>query len=249
MKKEYHIGTSGWYYRHWRGRFYPEDIRIKDWFDYYCKHFNTVEINNSFYRWPDRDTIRKWYEQAPAGFKYTLKAPRTITHIKRFKDPEKYLHEFYSLTTGLVDRTGCYLFQAPPSFECNGRNLERIGTFLDHLDRKRENLVEFRHSSWWNDRVYRMFEEKGAVFCTVSGLSMKDDVVVTGDVAYFRFHGESYSTSYTEDEITGYAREMEDLDCKCIYAYFNNDLNAYATQNATELKNILEENKDKHSTV
>lgn len=237
--KKYHIGTSGWDYRHWKGRFYPEDIRKKDWFDYYCKHFDTVEINYSFYHWPERETIGKWYERAPADFKYTLKAPRTITHIKRFKDPQEYLDDFYSLTAGLRDKTGCFLFQAPPSFECDERNLERIGTFLDHLGRRSKNVVEFRHSSWWDERVYRMFEEKGAVFCTVAGFGMPGDVVVTGDTAYFRFHGQDYSTVYTEDEIAAYAQQMEELDCKFIFAYFNNDFNAYATQNAAGLKNAL----------
>ncbi|MBN2110346.1 MAG: DUF72 domain-containing protein [Methanosarcinaceae archaeon] len=240
MGKRYYIGTSGWNYRHWKGVFYPEDIRIKDWFGYYCECFDTVEINYSFYRWPTQDTIRKWYDWAPPGFKYTLKSPRTITHTKRFMDPEKYLHDFYSLASGLRNRTGCCLFQAPPSFECNDPNLERIDNFLDHLDRRRKNVVEFRHISWWDEKVYRMFEEKGAIFCTVAGLNMPNDVIVTGDVAYFRFHGENYSTSYTEDEIKGYAQKMQDLNCKFIYAYFNNDYNAYATQNATDLKKALE---------
>ncbi len=241
MGKRYYIGTSGWNYKHWKKYFYPEDIRIKDWFGYYCKYFNTVEINYSFYRWPKEETIRKWYDRAPAGFKYTIKAPRTISHTKRFKEPAEYLHRFYSLTSNLRSKTGCHLFQAPPNFEYNEKNLERIINFLDNMDHRRKNIVEFRHRSWWNERIYRIFEDQNVVFCTVAGLSMPEDVVVTSDVAYFRFHGDDYSTLYTEDEIEAYAQKMEDISSRFIYAYFNNDYNAYASRNAQTLKKVLGE--------
>lgn len=239
MSTKYYIGTSGWKYKHWKYRFYPENIKQKDWFRYYCSNFDTVEINYSFYRWPTESVMEKWCAQAPKGFKYTLKAPRTITHIKRFKDPESYIDAFYGLTSILKEKIGCHLFQAPPSFECNEKNLDRIGNFLDHLDQRRKNVIEFRHRSWWDKKVYRMFEEKGAIFCIVSGLNMPEEIVTTGEIAYFRFHGEDYSTRYSKEEIAHYAQKMEDLGCRSICAYFNNDFNAYATQNAIELKREL----------
>jgi len=114
MKTEYLVGTSGWNYDHWKGRFYPEDLSKKGWFDFYAKAFNTVEVNYSFYRWPSEKTMTGWYERAPEDFKFTLKAPRTITHVKKIVNVEKWVKDFYGLTALLKEKAGCHLFQLPP---------------------------------------------------------------------------------------------------------------------------------------
>lgn len=239
MSKEHIIGTSGWNYDHWKGVFYPEDIAKKNWFDYYVNFFPSVEINYSFYRWPKEKTLSKWVENAPSGFKYTLKAPRIITHRKRLHDTETKVREFYDLTKKLKRHTGCHLFQLPPSFGKTERNLNRLKEFLDSLDSRKDNAVEFRDNSWWDDEIYELFEDYKVTYCTVSGLGMPDDVVVTSDTAYFRFHGSDYSTKYTDLQLSEWAHKMKNQKCKRIYAYFNNDFAGYAPANAKKLMEIL----------
>jgi uncharacterized protein YecE (DUF72 family) len=235
MHKSVYVGTSGWNYDHWDGRFYPEDIPKKRWFEFYSQEFSTVEVNYSYYRWPKEKTIRNWHDRAPTGFKFTMKAPRLITHVKRLKEVESYVKDFYALTSLLKEKSGCHLFQLPPSFQRTEENLHRLKTFLDSLDKRRDNAVEFRHTSWWDQDIYDLMTEQKVSFCTVSGLDMPDDTVVTDTTAYFRFHGKRYSTRYSEDDMKEYAKRIAELEADKVYCYFNNDANAYAIANAREL--------------
>ncbi len=239
MAGRYFIGTSGWNYDHWKGRFYPDGLPKREWFVHYARYFSTVEVNYSFYRWPSPETIAKWSRQAPAGFKYTLKAPRTITHVRRLKDVEPKVDDFYDLASGLGRAKGCHLFQLPPSFAPTETNFERLRRFVAALDGRRDNAVEFRQSGWWTARTYDLLRKHKVSFCVVSGLGMPEDVVVTSGVAYFRFHGEGYSTGYSDAELEAYARIMEGLECKRVYAYFNNDARAFAVRNALKMKDLL----------
>ena len=240
MAKRYFIGTSGWNYDHWKRRFYPRGLAKSKWFGHYSRYFSTVEVNYSFYRWPSPETVANWARQAPAGFRYTLKAPRTITHVRRLKDVGPKIDDFYALTSGLGSVKGCHLFQLPPNFAPSKENFERLRQLMTALDGRRDNAIEFRHSGWWTRKTYDLLEKKGVSFCIVSGFDMPDDVVVTCDVAYFRFHGESYSTEYSDREIEKYARTMRGLKCRRVYAYFNNDARAYAVKNAIRLKDLLQ---------
>ncbi|MFO8016429.1 MAG: DUF72 domain-containing protein [Candidatus Woesearchaeota archaeon] len=235
-KTKYLIGTSGWNYQHWKKRFYPEDIPKKDWFSHYARNFNTVEVNYSFYRWPSEKTMRKWHDDAPHDFSFTMKAPRTITHIRKLKNVERQVKDFYKLTSLLKDKCGCHLFQLPPSMSFERDNLARLKDLLEALDGRKDNAIEFRHKSWWDPEVYGLLKQYNAAFCIVSGLGMPKDLEATADTAYFRFHGEGYSTRYSAHEIKEYAERMEKLKCRKIYAYFNNDYNAYAVKNAQELR-------------
>ncbi len=239
MAKQYFIGTSGWNYDHWRRRFYPGALAKREWFHHYAQYFSTVEVNYSFYRWPQPETVYKWYRQAPAGFRYTLKAPRTITHVKRLKEVGPRIEDFYKLTSRLGRAKGCHLFQLPPSFAPSNENFERLRRLARALDGCKDNAVEFRDGAWWAPKTYDLLESNNVSFCVVSGLDMPDTVVVTGDVAYFRFHGEGYSSEYSESEIEKYARLMSDLKCRRVYAYFNNDARAFAVKNALRLKEVL----------
>ena len=239
MAKEFFIGTSGWNYDHWRRRFYPGALAKREWFHHYAQYFSTVEVNYSFYRWPRPETVDKWSRQAPAGFRYTLKAPRTITHVKRLKGVGPRIDDFYELTSRLGRAKGCHLFQLPPSFAPSNENFERLRRLARALDGHKDNAVEFRDSEWWAPKTYDLLESNNVSFCVVSGLDMPDTVVVTGDVAYFRFHGEGYSSEYSENEIEKYARLMSDLKCRRVYAYFNNDARAFAVKNALRLKEVL----------
>lgn len=239
MAQRYYIGTSGWNYDHWKYNFYPESIARKDWFGYYTGHFDTVEINYSFYRWPDQDTVKLWAGNAPSGFIYTMKAPRLITHFKRLKDAAGKVSDFYNLTSLLKDHAGCHLFQLRPDFKNNENNFSRLEQFLESLDKRKNNAVEFRHSSWWSEEVYQLMDSNKTAFCTVVGLGMPGRVIVTGGTAYFRFHGDEYAGSYSDSELEEWAKQMKNLECRKLYAYFNNDAEGYAPANALKLKEAL----------
>jgi len=235
----YFVGTSGWNYKHWNEKFYPQDIKQKKWLDFYSTKFSTVEVNYSFYNWPKVKTLKKWRRQTPNDFKFTLKAPRFITHYKKLKDVEGDVEKLYNLTANLEQKLGCHLFQLPPSFNKEEKTLERIKHLLQIMDARKNNAIEFRHKSWWEEDTYELLDENGIGFCSVIGLGMPYDIVVTGDIAYFRFHGEHYNTLYSESEIKKYAETMKNIKCKNCYAYFNNDANAYAPRNALQLKEEL----------
>jgi uncharacterized protein YecE (DUF72 family) len=239
MKTRYIIGTSGWNYPHWKKRFYPEDIYKKDWFSYYTKRFDSVEINSTFYRWPKQEQLKNWQKEAPVGFSYTIKAPQYITHMKRLKDPETHVSQFYATTDLLKQKKGCHLFQLPPSFKNDERNRTRLKAFMKALGGRKDNAIEFRDVSWWTEEIYRLCETYNVIFCSVIGLGMPEKFITTADKAYIRFHGEHYDTRYTKQQIKDFARSIEYLRCKKVYIYFNNDAYAYAPQNAQELKGEL----------
>src|SRR5215218_744824 len=135
------IGCSGWQYRGWRGDFYPATLPLNRWFEYYAERFNSVEINNTFYRLPEPRTFAIWGGQAPAGFKYAVKASRYLTHMKKLKDPEEPLDRFFSGAKRLGRSLGPVLYQLPPRWTVQ---LERLGIFLDALPRRRHHAIEFR---------------------------------------------------------------------------------------------------------
>ncbi len=238
--KRIFIGTSGWSYKHWAEKFYPKDIAKKDWFGFYTRNFGTVEINYSFYRWAKESTIKNWYKKAPKNFYITMKAPKTITHIKKLNDVNEKVGDFYRLTDLLHEKKGCHLFQLPPFIKYNKESFEKIQHFCESLNPKEMNVIEFRYKGWWKDKVYNLLKEYNVIFCIVSGLEMPDDIITTTETAYFRFHGQKYLSNYSDEELKNYAQKIKELDCKKIYCYFNNDINAYAPNNAKKLLNLLD---------
>lgn len=236
----YHVGTSGWNYNHWRGNFYPEDLRSKDWFEYFVTQFDTVEINNTFYRWPSEAVLHSWKMKAPQNFIYTIKAPRSFTHVRRLNQVAvESIPYLMKLTDILEPNLGVHLFQLPPSFHYKEENFQRLQTFVSALDKNKKHTFEFRHPGWWNEQVYDLFRQHNIAFCTVSGLGMPPDVIATADFAYLRFHGEDYGTNYSDAELKAYAAKIKKLKCSEVFAYFDNDVHAFAPQNALQLKEIL----------
>lgn len=236
------IGTSGWNHVEWRELFYPKVLKQKEWFDYYAQEFSTVEINNTFYRWPTKEVLEKWYNQAPENFKFTIKAPSKITHTKKLKNVEKYVTSLYELGALLKEKLGCYLFQLPPSYKYTEHNINKIKIFIELLDKKEKNVIEFRDKDWWNKDIYELFEKHNVCFCTAFGLEMPKDIIITSDVAYFRFHGENYTTKYTQTELNTFFKKLQEFNFKECYIYFNNDAKGFAIENAIELKKIIETN-------
>ncbi|MEM2822036.1 MAG: DUF72 domain-containing protein [Candidatus Pacearchaeota archaeon] len=239
------IGTSGYVYWHWRKLFYPEELPSYKWFDYYVKHFNTVEINMSFYRWPKESTVKGWLNKAKKieqesgkRFIYTLKANQLITHIKKLVNVERLVRDFYKLADLLSHYLGCILFQLPPSLHFDKQRLKQ---FLACLDKSYKNVIEFRHPSWWNESTYELMQDK-AIFSIVSAPRLPEDFVKTADIIYIRFHGKKqwYGSNYSDAELKEWAKKIKKAKAKEVYCYFNNDFNAYAVHNALTLKKLLE---------
>jgi uncharacterized protein YecE (DUF72 family) len=234
-KTEFHVGCSGWFYWHWRDAFYPAGTPGHKWFEYYASQFDTVELNAPFYSWPTVGTVKTWLRQAGRRkFVYTVKASEIITHVKRFVGTKTLVRDFGLIADLLGKRMGCFLFQLPPSFRFTPG---RLKTILGQLDPARRNVVEFRHKSWWNERVCAAFREAGVIFCSSSGPRLPDELVKTADDVYVRFHGTKrwYRHDYSKEELAVWAERIRMCGAKRVWVYFNNDRDCYAIKNAREL--------------
>ncbi|MFQ5879741.1 MAG: DUF72 domain-containing protein [Dehalococcoidia bacterium] len=239
------IGTSGWSYYHWRGRFYPQDLPSWQWFHFYIDHFRTVELNASFYRQPQKRTWQGWQRSAPAGFRFAVKANRFITHIKRLKECRDPLQTFLEGASLLGDKLGPILYQLPPSFHCGADNLQRLGEFLPLLPAHLQHVIEFRHASWFRDEVLALLRQHNVAFCSYDMVDVECPLVATAPFAYLRFHGAEarYASNYSEEMLQEWAARLGQLapNLTSVYVYFNNDYNAYAVYNAKRLAEVLGE--------
>ena len=236
-----HIGCSGYNYKEWRGPFYPEKVIKKDWLQYYSSIFDTVEINNTFYRFPRENALNSWRETVQPNFNFTLKGHRYITHRKKLKDIEVNVGQFEELAKILKEKLGCILWQLPPNLH---RNDEKLEEFCKTLDPAFKNVLEFRHDSWYDEDVYEILAKHNIIFSSISSPEFPDDLVVTNEVGYLRFHGASknwYDYLYSEDELKEWHSRIMKKDLKEIYIYFNNDINANAPVNALQLKRLFEQ--------
>lgn len=234
----YLLGTSGWSYPEWKGKFYPEDLSQRKWLPFYAEHFNTVEINMTFYRFPKPETLKGWLDKTPSNFTFTLKANRQITHYKKLQDVKGDLRYFYMLADSLQERLGCILFQLPPSLT---KNMDLLHDFLSHLSPNHKNVIEFRHESWFTEDVYSLLRTHKVIFCVVSSPELPDDTVETAETSYFRFHGRIgwYKYNYTDEELKDWAEAIKKTKSKERFIYFNNDYHAYAVANCRKLGEYL----------
>ncbi len=229
------VGCSGWFYWHWRGAFYPQNLSTTDWFAHYAHSFRTVELNAPFYSWPTVKTVQGWSRQAGAQqFVYTVKVCELITHVKRFCRAKILVKDFGFIADLLGERMGCFLFQLPPSYIYTEPRLKAI---VEQLDPERRNVVEFRHRSWWNSKVYAAFKRRGIIFCSCSAPKLPGELVTTAEEVYIRFHGLTkwYRHDYTNEELAMWVERIKKSGCKRVWAYFNNDREACAIRNAREL--------------
>jgi uncharacterized protein YecE (DUF72 family) len=238
--KRWWVGCSGFFYRHWREKFYPKGLPQRKWFEFYCENFNTVELNVTFYRYPKLEALRGWYTRSPDDFRFTAKAPRLITHFKKFHNALRETHDFYELVGGgLAEKLGGVLFQLPPNLVFSDANLENV---LSTLDPAFTNVLEFRHESWWNPKVYRILREHKITFSGISYPGLPDEVIRSVPVLYYRFHGvpQLYASAYSREKLTAVSAQIKAMrGIDEVYAYFNNDINVEAIRNARELLQIV----------
>jgi uncharacterized protein YecE (DUF72 family) len=238
-KHKIYIGTSGWSYKHWRGTFYPKDLKIKDEFAYYTQYFDTVEINNSFYRLPKEETLQAWKDNVPEGFVYVVKASRFITHMKKLLDPAQSTQLFFDRMSILKDKIGAILFQLPPVMKCDYKRLE---DFLAHLSPAFRYVFEFRNSDWYQKEIYLLLQKYNCAFCIYELAGHYSPVEVTADFVYIRLHGpgKKYQGSYSDEALKDWAVQCEKwLQTKDVFVYFDNDEKGYAAFNAIRLKELI----------
>jgi len=237
------VGTSGWVYGDWRGRFYPKGVAQRRWLSYYAERFDTVELNATTYRLPKESQVKTWCETVPAKFRYTIKLSRLITHRKTLPPRVDEFIENY------MNRAACFeqakvaqiLVQFPPYLERDDDFLRR---FLEKLPSHHRYVVEFRHKSWLQPQAFDILAQRGAAFCVhdYPGCATKD-VVTTPELAYVRLHGylALYVGSYPRRSLARWARRVRDLSqrAKDVYVYFNNDTRAAAPKDAQILRELI----------
>lgn len=243
MKKplgQIHVGTSGWSYAHWKGPFYPPDLPDAHRLRYYAQHFRSVEINSSFYRLPEPQTLRNWYAGTPDDFLFAAKASRYITHMKKLREPQKTVRAFLNRISLLEDKLGPILFQLPPHWRCN---TERLRVFLESLSSAFRYAFEFRDPSWLVPGTLELLARHRAAFCIydLEGVATPDEI--TADHVYVRLHGPgaAYQGSYNERALARRAAGFREWSRagKTIYCYFDNDQSGYAAANAARLQTLL----------
>lgn len=245
-----YIGTSGYSYWHWKGLFYPKDLPSYKWLEYYAKHFNTVELNVTFYRLPNAAAFKSWYRRTPKLFLYVCKGSRFITHVKKFKGIKRATQLFFERVGLLHEKLGIILWQLPPTWKVNiKRFLEFLKILEEQTQRFKEKKItvkhvfEFRHQSWFCKEVYNLLCKYKFGLVIADSPRFPCVEKVTADFVYLRFHGGKilYGSRYSKKELTDWAKKIkkwqkENFD---IYIYFNNDAHAFAVKNAKELKKIL----------
>jgi len=233
-----HLGTSGWSYPGWKGPFYPPDLPSRQWLEFYASRFATVEINMTFYRLPKTGMLIGWRDRTPPGFLFTLKANRRITHLKRLRDVEGDVRDFYALGDALGEKLGAVLFQLPPSMT---RDLGLLARFLETLSSRHRNVIEFRDASWYAEETYDLMRKHRTAFCTVPSGRVPDTTVETADIAYFRFHGPTgrYDSSYPDADLAAWAAVIGRVRAAECFVYFNNDYRGFAVENGLRLGEML----------
>ena len=241
------IGTSGWNYKHWSGIFYPAELRQKDWFSHYARHFATVELNNTFYRLPKKETFEQWREKAPPGFLYAVKGNRFITHIKKLTAPEESLRPFVENVVALGDKLGPVLFQFPPGWKWHRERVEPFLQVLRTDARTKDWRISFeiRNASWYTEEAFELLRRFEVALCFADWPDLKVDKPLTSsDFVYVRRHGPGalYASGYTDEQIRRDARDIvrwcdEGLD---VFVYYNNDAGGWAVRDAKALMEAVE---------
>lgn len=235
------VGCSGWQYRHWRGDFYPPELPQTLWLAHYAGVFDTVEVNNTFYRLPEAETFDTWKARAPKGFLFAVKASRYLSHMKKLRDPEEPLDRFFERASHLGRKLGPVLYQLPPRWK---RDLERFERFLSVLPKGKLHAVEFRDASWYAEETYRLLEKAGVALCRHDMRGSESPNRFVGPFAYVRFHGAAakYGGRYPDPAIREWASRLagEIRLGRDVYAYFNNDRGGHAPRDAVRLRDAIE---------
>jgi len=239
-----HIGCSGWHYKHWKGPFYPEKLPASKMLEFYTRHFDTVELNSTFYRLPVETGLERWRESTPKGFCFAAKGSRFITHMKKLSDPEQSIDRYFERVDRLGKKLGPIVFQLPPWWEAD---LGRLEAFLEALPGGHRYAFELRNPTWHTPEVLRILRRHNTAFCIFEIAGFHSSCDITADFTYVRLHGPggAYQGSYPGETLRKWAERIHAWakDLRAIHVYFDNDQAAYAVENALELKRMIGEKR------
>jgi uncharacterized protein YecE (DUF72 family) len=229
------VGTSGWHYRDWRGAFYPAELPTRRWLEHYATRFDTVELNNSFYRLPTADAFRAWRDAVPDDFVFAVKASRYLTHYRRLRNPEEPVERLLAAAEGLGSKLGPVLLQLPPDLRADTDALARA---FDVFGKRVRIACEFRHESWHTDDVYALLRDRDVALCLADRRNRHSPLVRTASWGFVRMH-EGVATPpphYGRRALQSWVDRIARLwgrraDC---FVYFNNDHRACAVRDAAE---------------
>lgn len=236
-----HIGTSGYHYKHWIGPFYPAKTAPSKMLAHFVRHFDTLELNNSFYRLPSVEAFEAWRDSTPENFAFAVKISRYITHQKKLKDPENAIQNIIPRAEHLGGKLGPFLFQLPPRWSVNADRLQRL---LSILPPQHDYAFELRDPSWLQPEVYSILRKFNAAFCIYELAGYHTPLDITADFTYVRLHGPAsgkYQGSYSDKSLGKWARwiEQQAKSLKAVYVYFDNDQAGYAAENALTLRKMV----------
>ncbi|SEJ21887.1 Uncharacterized conserved protein YecE, DUF72 family [Dyadobacter sp. SG02] len=239
VKRKIHIGTSGWSYKHWKGNFYPDNVKAAEYLTFYARYFPVSEINNSFYKLPAKEIVAKWVDTVPEGFLFCPKMSRYLSHLKKLRDPQEPLERFFNIFRPFQEYLGPVLIQLPANSRFKAEVAE---TFYEETDRYDDFrfALEVRHPSWFSEESIGLMKSHGItlVFSQADRLPYHEEI--TAKDIYLRFHGPTtlYSSSYSDDVLEDYAEKFAAWadDGHEVWAFFNNDIGGHAVANAMKLQ-------------
>jgi uncharacterized protein YecE (DUF72 family) len=245
MPASTYIGTSGWSYRDWRGRFYPDKLPTSRWLAHYAQRFDTVEVNATFYRLPSERAADRWRETVPDGFQFAVKASRLITHYRRLVDVDDALRTFFDRLERLGPKLGPILFQLPPDMD---RDDGLLDDFLAKLPDGYSYILELRNPAWYDGPIFSLMERRRIALCLHDMPGSQPPLIATADVVYVRFHGPTghYRHNYPDDALQEWAARLRDLTgngARLLYAYFNNDIGGAAVEDAERLRKLMAQSR------
>jgi uncharacterized protein YecE (DUF72 family) len=232
-----YIGTSGYQYDFWIQNFYPKTIPKEEMLKYYARYYNSVEINYTFYKIPSLNTVLKWHRDTPRDFKFSIKVNQGITHYKKLNNVSKLLTKFLSSLKPLKSKLSCLLFQFPHNFSCTETNINRILAIKKYLPKRVNIAFEFRHNTWFNDRIYKLFNDQhwlltlsyypkilSTKYALKSSYVPKIEAYIYAKYLYIRMHGSKseYGGSYTNTTLITIKNIIQNNNFQKVYAYFNN---------------------------
>lgn len=236
---KWEIGCSGFHYKEWKDNFYPKGLPPTKWFEYYSSRFNCLELNSTFYRVPKVSALRNSYDRSPPNFCFSVKAPQSVTHFKRFNDCKDLLSEFYdTILMGLGDKLGPVLFQLPPSCVFSDETLDRI---IINMDENFKNVIEFRNKSWWNDSVYKKLSDNNITFCSVSHPKLPEEIINNTELLYYRLHGVPvmFKSEYSFDFLSHLFKNFQNKKASEVFILFNNTWGIAGIINAQQMQSLL----------
>src|ERR1051326_2497150 len=212
-----YVGTSGYSYPKWKGKFYPKDLPAKRMLYYYAEQFRSVESNSTFRGMPKPEALEKWAAEVPADFKFAIKAPQQITHIKRLKDSKELVSNFFEVSAVLEKRLGPVLFQLPPNFK---KDAARLSQFLAWLPKRSQAAFEFRHESWFDEQTFELLKKHKVALCIAEADSeLKVPFVATADWGYLRLRKEDYSNA----ELRAWVKHVQKQNWSDAFIYFRHE--------------------------